>query len=120
MTDLATFQLKGSLADLDGHIRVNDRLLEINNMNVKEATKSDALKIISDSSSHISFLLSREIQPNMTFGSLLSKIKSGRNLDPGCLQPTIWQEFTLKVSKVAIFFRWQSKQNEIIDQVLLL
>ena len=88
------------MADLDGHIRINDRLIEINNISVKDATKSDALKIITDASSHISFLLSREIEPNLAYASLLNRIKSGRNLEPGSLHPTIWQEFTLKVNKV--------------------
>ena len=38
--------LKGSLAEQDGRLRVNDRILEINCKNVKYGTKEEALKII--------------------------------------------------------------------------
>lgn len=41
-----SLQLKGSLAEADGRLKVNDRILEINFQNIKHGTKEEALKII--------------------------------------------------------------------------
>jgi hypothetical protein len=38
--------LKGSLAEIDGRLRINDQILEINGKNVKYGNKEEALKLI--------------------------------------------------------------------------
>lgn len=39
--------LNDSLADKDGRLRINDRILEINCQDIKNGSKNDALKLIS-------------------------------------------------------------------------
>jgi hypothetical protein len=43
---LTCSKLKGSLADIDGRLKINDRILEINCKNVKYGNKEEALKLI--------------------------------------------------------------------------
>jgi hypothetical protein len=83
---------------------VNDRILEINYIDVKEGTKEDVMKIIAASPNHVSLLVSREIEPTIPFNSMHGRLPKHSKHHSTLQHPSIWQEFTLRIAKVTFLF----------------
>ncbi|PAA46739.1 hypothetical protein BOX15_Mlig001666g1 [Macrostomum lignano] len=69
--------VEGGLAQLDGRLRRDDRILEINGVDIRGGTQAEAAEIIQSASDKVSFLVSRRCRPETPD---LIRTASGENL----------------------------------------